>query len=153
MKLQFISYHSSHQEALLAIFRANTPAYFSPEEEKDFVDYLEHEIELYYVIEINQTIIGCGGVNFSNDKTVGIISWGMLHPDFHNNGIGTQFLQFRLSKLKEIASVQKIIVHTSQLVYPFYEKNGFVLKEIKKDFWAPGFDLYDMDYLLKSIKY
>jgi ribosomal protein S18 acetylase RimI-like enzyme len=37
-----------------------------------------------------------------------------------------------------------IIVRTSQLAYKFYQKVGFELEKTEKDFWAKGFDLYQM---------
>jgi len=37
-------------------------------------------------------------------------------------------------------------VRTSQFVYGFYEKHGFELKKVVKNYWAQGFDLYDMEY-------
>jgi ribosomal protein S18 acetylase RimI-like enzyme len=43
-------------------------------------------------------------------------------------------------------NITTIMVRTSQLAYKFYEKNGFILKEIEKDYWAKGFDLYSMTY-------
>ena len=40
-------YNSHDKEAVLDIFKLNTPKYFSPEEENEIVYYLENEIEQY----------------------------------------------------------------------------------------------------------
>tara|TARA_B110000285_G_scaffold234402_1_gene311224 strand:+ start:2948 stop:3142 length:195 start_codon:yes stop_codon:yes gene_type:complete len=60
-------------------------------------------------------------------------------------GIGRKLLNHRLSLLKSEKSIQKIIVRTSQITFLFYEKFGFELKEVKKDYWSKGFDLYHME--------
>ena len=46
--------------------------------------------------------------------------------------------------------VKTITVRTSQLVYKYYEKFGFQTKEIIKDFWAKGYDLYRMEYAVEE---
>jgi ribosomal-protein-alanine N-acetyltransferase len=140
------NYKPTDKSALLQIIRDNTPAYFAPEEEHDFSNYLDNEIEAYFVVETDGKIIGCGGVNFEENKTIGIISWGMIHPDYHGKKIGSALLQHRLDFLNRIESIQRITVRTSQFVYQFYEKLGFQLIESKKDFWCPGIDLYYMVY-------
>lgn len=139
-------YKPTDKSILLQIIRDNTPTYFAPEEENDFSDYLDNEVEAYFVVEADGKIVGCGGINLSENKTIGIISWGMIHPDYHGKKIGTALLQYRLNFLKSIESVKQITVRTSQFTYKFYEKNGFELKETKKDFWAKGIDMYYMEY-------
>lgn len=138
-------------ETVLNLMRLNTPQYFSIDEEKDFHYYLENKTEYYFVLEIDGVIVGCGGFNFSEDKTIGKISWDILHPDFHGKSLGSILLDYRINELKKFKQVQLITVRTSQQAYGFYEKRGFRVIEIVKDYWADGFDLYRMEYTSKSL--
>jgi len=139
-------YRETDEQAVVELLRLNTPRYFAPEEEKELVHYLHHEIDQYFVLELEGSIVGCGGINFTEDGTTGRISWDILHPSHQGKGLGRRLLQHRVKKLKDLPQIQIISVRTSQLVYPFYEKNGFVLVEVVTDYWAPGFDLYRMIY-------
>ena len=107
----------------MELLRLNTPRYFAPEEAADLDAYLERERELYYVLLHEERIVGCGGINFADGGTVGKISWDMVHPQYRG---------------------------TSQLAFGFYEKRGFELKGIEKDYWAEGFDLYRMEYVRRE---
>ncbi len=140
------NYKKSDKDSLLEILKLNTPTYFSPDEEKDFIHYLDYKIDCYYVLEFQNKIVGCGGINLTKDKKMGVISWGMIHPDFQKQGFGTLLLKHRLSELQKIESVEKIIVRTSQHVYPFYEKAGFKISITIPNYWADGFDLIEMEY-------
>ena len=143
-------YIPSDKEEVLLLFRENCPDYFAPEEEKHLRNYLDHEREEYFVLELNARIVGCGGINFGVGGRTGIISWDMLHPDFHRMGLGSLLLKHRLSRLRNIHEVEGIIVRTSQLSWKFYQKSGFELREIIPDFWAKGFDLYRMEFVEMS---
>lgn len=146
METTIREYQPTDKNAVIDLIRRNTPAYFAPEEETDFSNYLDNERELYFVLSLNKEIVGCGGINFTEDKTCGKISWDIIHPQHQGKSLGAQLLKYRIEKLKSIEGIQKITVRTSQLVYKFYEKQGFTLKEIKKDYWAKGFDMYNMEY-------
>lgn len=138
-------YTTSDQEEVLELLRLNTPTYFHPDEKEDFIKYLNHERECYFVVEHDNKIVGCGGVNLGfENNTTARISWDMIHPDKHGKGIGSQLTSYRIEKLKKHKDVSKIIVRTSQHAHAFYAKFGFQLDEIKKDFWSEGFDLYEM---------
>jgi len=137
-------YREEDQSALVALLRLNTPRYFSVEEEKDFVTYLEKEREDYFVVELNHKIVGCGGINTEDD--IGILSWAFLHPKYQQQGIGNQLITYRIQHLHQKKKSSRIIVRTTQLVYPFFEKNGFKLMQVEKDYWSKGFDLYLMEY-------
>ncbi len=120
----------------MELLRLNTPRYFAPEEAADLDAYLERERELYYVLLHEERIVGCGGINFADGGTVGKISWDMVHPQYRGKSLGTRLLRHRIEKLEAMRSVRRITVRTSQLAFGFYEKRGFELKGIEKDYWA-----------------
>ncbi|UKJ09366.1 GNAT family N-acetyltransferase [Solitalea lacus] len=74
------------------------------------------------------------------------MSWDIIDPDFQGRGVGQKLLNYRIELLKSIKDIERIKVRTSQLAYKFYQKNGFVLQTVVKNYWAKGFDLYDMQY-------
>lgn len=88
----------------MELIRRNTPEYFAAEEEIDLSDYLDREIESYYVLVTNDRIVGCGK-----------ISWDIIHPDYQGKSLGKQLLEYRIDKLKSIDRVRKITVRTSQV--------------------------------------
>ena len=143
------SYLKKDEQEVITLLRLNSPKYFDPSEEKDFIDYLNKFSDNYFVFLEKNKIIACGGFNFFENKTQARISWDIVHPDFHGKGIGKKLTLFRINEIKKEPTLQTIIVRTSQLAYQFYGKLGFELKEIKKDFWALGFDLYLMELPIK----
>lgn len=139
-------YKTTDIDDVISLLRLNTPKFFAADEEVDLVNYLESKRELYYVLLYDQKIVGCGGINFADNKTTGIISWDIFHPDYQGKSLGTHLLKHRLDELNTIDDIQKIIVRTSQIAYGFYEKQGFEILEIVKDYWAVGFDMYLMKF-------
>lgn len=139
------SYTPADDESIIALLRLNTPEYFAQEEEQDLRNYFANHIDRYFVIEDNSNIIGSGGINITNNGKNAALSWGIIHPDHQGKGVGRQLTQHRLDVIKTIAGIENISVRTSQLVYKFYEKFGFVLQEVVKDYWAEGIDMYSME--------
>lgn len=145
------AYCKDDNEGLIKLLRLNTPKFFDPSEEKDFIEYLERHSENYFIIEDATTIVGAGGINygFDNGETVRI-SWDIIHPDKQGKGFGTKLTNHRINEIKKNLNIKKIVVRTTQLVHVFYKKNGFQLDKIEKDYWAPGFDLYQMVIEIKE---
>lgn len=137
-------YKYKDKDKLIELIRLNIPKYFAPSEEKDFTDYLDDYVEDYFVVEENGQIIGSGGINYFPDAGQARISWDIIHPEHQGKGIGRQLLQHRLQHIRKDPTIWYIVVRTTQLVYGFYEKMGFELEKTEKDFWADGFDLYQL---------
>lgn len=137
-------YHSGDKPQLLTLLNLNIPRYFALSEVADFSDYLDNHLETYFVIEEAKHIVGSGGINYFPQEATARISWDIIHPDYHGQGIGRALTLHRIDEIKKKPSVKKIIVRTTQLTYQFYGKMGFELEKVERDYWAAGFDLYQM---------
>lgn len=139
-------FEANDKNEVIHLFKLNTPPFFAVEEEEDLIQYLEKERELFYVLLSDQTIVGCGGINFTDSHTTGKLSWDIIHPLYQGKSLGSKLLTFRLNKLRSLDGLTKIMVRTSQLAFKFYEKHGFECVEIKQDYWAKGLDMYTMEF-------
>ncbi len=133
---------------LLQLIRLNTPKYFDLSEEEDFSNYLDNELEDYFVVQESNQIVACGGINYQNHNTA-VISWDIVHPDHHKKGIGQQLINFRIELIKNQGTFSRVIVRTSQFTHLFYQKMGFNLEYITESYWGNGIDLYYMSMDLK----
>lgn len=140
-------YSKNDKKTVLDLLVLNVPKYFAPEEEQLFSAYLDEKIEDYFVYEKNGEILAAAGINY--EKSAATLSWGMVHPGFHAQGIGTEITKYRIEYIKNNVKFKKIIVRTSQLTYKFYKKMGFRLQKTEPDYWGKGFDLYDMEMTLE----
>lgn len=136
----------SHKDKIkvIELLRRNTPKYFDPSEELDLKNYLQHELEDYFVFEENFEIIGAGGINYMPEEKLARISWDMIEPNSQGKGIGRQLIQYRMNLLSKNKDIEIVMVRTSQHAYKFYEKAGFELEKVERNFWAKHFHLYQM---------
>lgn len=137
-------YSSNDKASLTKIMQALIPQYFNYNELADFILYLNNEIDEYFVIECNNKIVGSGGINLFPNKKLGKISWDMIHPDAQGKNYGSKLLNYRIDKLITQPAIENIQVRTTQLAYKFYNKHGFEIQQIIPNYWAAGYDLYDM---------
>jgi len=144
-------YSKSDKLEVIELLRLNTPEYFDPSEEEEFIEYLEDRTEDYFITIKDSKIIGSGGINYFPNEKLARISWDMIHPDYQGHGIGKLLTKHRINHIKNNSKdIELIVVRTTQLVFKFYAKMGFVLDKIEKDFWAKDFDLYQMELKLKN---
>lgn len=137
-------YKNADRESCIKLLELNMPKYFAIAEKKDFIEYLDKYLEDYFVVEIENTIVGAGGINYFEKEKVARISWDFFYPNMQGKGWGKKLVEYRISKIKLNPDIEIAIVRTSQHAHKFYEKCGFTLIEKRKDFWGIGFDLYEM---------
>ncbi len=136
-------YQTGDFQDVIKLFLLNTPEYFAAEERTDLEAYLEKDAQHFFVFEKGKNVVGAGGYNILEEECR--ISWYFIHPDFHGHGIGKALVEHSLKEIKREEPLKRVMVRTSQHAWRFFEKMGFELQKKEKDYWAPGFDLYQME--------
>lgn len=153
MTAQIREYKTIDREACIAAFQSNVPIFFTKEEIIDFTRFLDtfqsrpiDSKTYFYVVVLENEILGCGG--FGDKDNTGVISlaWGLIHYDFHKKGLGNQLLKFRLAQISKIFPSGQILMDTTQFSVGFYEKYGFEVSKIINDYYSTGMHRYDLVY-------
>jgi len=149
MMITIRPYHPDDLKAALKLLDLNTPEYFAPEERPGYEKYLRERVGEDFVVEINGKVIGCGGVSYKADGHTAMFSWAMIHPQHQGKGFGRKLGEHRLEHIRSQPRFKTVVVRTSQFTYAFYQKLGFQLQKMEKDYWARGYDLYYMEMELR----
>lgn len=147
LTLTIRSYQETDLADVIAIFKSNIPQYFAAEETQDLLDYLSHEREDYLVCIREGKLMAAGGINYTKEKGKAYLSWDFVDREQHGKGIGSALLAERLIRINRKPDISEIVVRTSQVACDFYQKKGFVIREIHRDYWAEGLDMVYMVYL------
>ncbi|MCF5709011.1 GNAT family N-acetyltransferase [Pseudomonas syringae] len=137
-------YTSTDQETCLKIFDSNTPRFFDLEERDKFARFLLDPVGAYFVVERDGIVQACGGFLVLADTSVAELTWGMVDCDEHGNGLGRFLTLARLAAMREVPSVTRAYINTSQWVQGFYTSLGFTLTRVKKDGHGVGIDSVEM---------
>ncbi|MGF1729899.1 GNAT family N-acetyltransferase [Photobacterium kasasachensis] len=138
-------YTKQHRDSCIKVFDSNVGKYFSPSEREEFIEYLDSFNERcdYYVYIRDARVVACGGVGINS--TIASLTWGMVHRDFHGQGIGTVLTDYRLSQLHSNPAIEVIKIETSQHTEGFYRKRGFITTHVIKDGFGQGIDCVSME--------
>lgn len=145
--MEIKTYTPQYKQQCLEAFKSNMPKYFMDEEYPLFEKWLD-EVALdgrYYVILENDQVLGCGGYFYHQSYKKAGLSWGLVDSKLHGKGIGSILTKFRIQKMMEEFPELEHMIDTSQHTAPFYEKMGFVTKEITPNGFGPGLDKYYME--------
>jgi len=142
-KMKFRRYTPGDLLAVIAIFRSNIPKYFGPNEEPGLRDFLSSFSDDYFVAELDNEVIGAGGIALNKDQTVSLC-WGMIRSDHLGTGLGRELTEFRIEKAREKYGPLPLVISTSQHTKGFYENFGFTLISHTPDGFGPGIDICKM---------
>ncbi|SFN22849.1 Acetyltransferase (GNAT) domain-containing protein [Chitinophaga sp. YR627] len=130
-------------------FVSNVPDYFTSAEIVQFEDWLDKMSEErmywhYYVVLSEDSLIGCGGFVYEEKLSRVTFAWGLVHRNFHKQGMGKLLLQYRLDRIRTLYPGADIILDTTQFSYTFFEQYGFVTVKYTEDGYTTGMHRYDM---------
>ena len=157
MELLIREYLEDDKSACLTAFKSNIPTYFAEFELADFESFLDtfktrrfyvdtNRRTSYFVMVVDGKVVGCGGFGDKDNTNTLTLAWGLIHSGFHKLGLGESLLQFRLQEIKKHFPGEQVNIDTTQHTFGFFEKNGFSVSKITKDFYAEGMHRFDMVY-------
>ena len=141
----FKLYNNNFRTNCLDLFKSNVPNFFDPSEEILFNHYLQKDNVNYFLLfNSNNQLMAAGGYELEKTLNTIALTWGMVHIRYHKKGYGKSLVEFRLKSIANYYPQFDVVLNTSQKTFRFYEKLGFKLVSIKKDYYGVGLDRYDM---------
>jgi ribosomal protein S18 acetylase RimI-like enzyme len=144
-------YRAGDREACLAVFDTNVPKFFSRDERPRFASFLDHLPGPYLVLTREAgEIVACGGAALEPGGRVASLCWGMVSAELHGTGLGKLLLQKRIERVRRIPGVELLRLDTSQHTRGFYERFGFVTREIVENGYAARLDRCELTLDLRA---
>ena len=127
-------YTPANKEYLTEAFAQNIPLNFAEHELAEFCTYLDAYAGTYLVIEHEGNVIGGLGYEVQEADRSGRINWMFIHPGFTGKGYGKEAALYCINQLKQDHRVERLVVRTSQLAFPFFKKLGYQLRYTEKNY-------------------
>jgi len=152
---------TSDLDALLPIYMDDSVNRFlnfeilTKDEFKNIFDELLASGELFVFEKNNQVVATCIVMRHKR-RCAHVATLGTLatHPQFHGQGIGTQFMQQLFKKLRDdgISRIELYVESDNLNAQHFYKKLGFQLEGVLKDYFKrPCEEQYVDEYLMAII--
>ena len=147
-------YTPADKPGCISAFKSNMPRFFAPAELEDYSQWLdsltarqapEAGIDNYFVAEDNDRVVGCGGFYLDREKQEATMAWGLISNEHHKKGWGRELFMYRLNVIRSLCVRCRVILDTTQYSFSFFEKIGFGVVKITRDFYGEGLDRYDME--------
>ena len=138
-------YSLADRPICLALFASNVPESFTVAERSDFERFLDNLPGPYMVLTDKSGLaIACGGYAVNPGTSCADLCWGMVHRDRQREGIGRLLTELRLKRIQADSGVTEIVLRTSHVTAPFYERLGFVVEDLRLNGIALGLHLCTM---------
>ena len=137
-------YEPRDRAACLGVFDSLTPGLVEPAARPFFEAWLDRADRPYFVMEHEESVVGCGGYSLSPDRSVATLRWGMVRQSSQKMGLGRFLLMYRIREIGREGTAGLVFAHSPRLSAGFFEKQGFRVNGIEKDAYAPGFDRIEL---------
>ena len=129
-------YADADRPAVLAVFDANTPGFFSPDERGWLEDSLDDLDGPAFLVELDGEPVAFGGYEVWAYYDKALLTWGMAHPRVQGTGVGRWLLLARMAMIaRETPATAWVTVDTSPRVAPFFLRHGFETASV----WPRGY--------------
>jgi ribosomal protein S18 acetylase RimI-like enzyme len=106
------------------------------------LEYLLDKQTICYLAYLNDIIVGSIIYEKRSLTLTRIISL-CIAPEYRNKSYGTQLIEFVINILKS-ESCKTVKLYTWKHNLPYYQKLGFKVYDVDKDFYDKGHDMYSL---------
>lgn len=144
--ITFRPYRNADYSICIAIFDANCPEFFAPNEREEYRDFLDGLREGYEVCEMDGHVVGAFGL-FGTGARVKGLNWILLDPSVQGMGIGSRIME-RVASVGRRSGVETVRISASHKSAPFFERFGAKPNAVLEDGWGPGMHRVEMELQL-----
>ncbi len=137
----FRDYLEADMSACLAIFDANCPEFFAPNEREDYFQFLAAIPAGYTVCVVDGGVTGAYGV-FPEEESARL-NWILIAPDAQGLGIGSGIVTQALQRGRALGAIS-LHISASHRSAPFFDKFGAVTEAVIDHGWGEGMHRVDM---------
>jgi len=130
----FRPYTVSDKAACLAIFDANCPAYFAPNERADYKGFLDTNPAAYEVCIVNDVVAGAFGL-IGEDVQRQSLNWILIDPSLQGFGIGSAIMD-RVVTTGRDSGLSFLEIAASHKSAPFFARFGAVVETVVEEGWG-----------------
>ena len=143
MAVSIRRYDMSYRDRMLAIFDANTPAFFAANERMDFARYLDENAVRYEVCEQDGRIVAGFAVA---PGTMGRahLNWILVDPTAQGGGIGNAMMDAARQRARDQGAAI-LDIAASQHSAPFFLRHGAHALGRTDNGWGPDMHRIDME--------
>lgn len=129
-------YVEADRSAVLALFDANVPEYFTADKRSWLEDSLDDLEGPAFIVTMDGGAAAFGGYEIWDYYDKALLFWGMAHPHHHGRGLGRWLLAERLALIAEQTPPTRwVTVDTSPKIAPFFLSQGFETASV----WPHGY--------------
>jgi N-acetylglutamate synthase-like GNAT family acetyltransferase len=114
-------YTSADRDACLDLFDSHFPAPSCP----DFAAFLASPAGLFFVLDHESCIVGCGGYTLDGSPGAATLVWVMVRPDLQRQGLGRYLLMYCLRQIGNLGGIDRVVVDAPPTAVRFFERQGF----------------------------
>jgi N-acetylglutamate synthase-like GNAT family acetyltransferase len=118
-------YEPGDRASCLSVFDSLTPSLLDATARPVFESWLDRPDNKYFVMEHEETVVGCGGYSLSPDQSTATLRWGMIRADAQKMGLGRFLLMYRIREIGKAGTVGVVFAHPPRPSAGFFEKQGF----------------------------
>lgn len=144
--VSFRRYSERDRDACLAIFGANCPDFFAPNERDEYAEFLDETHDSYEVCELDGKVAAAFGL-LVNDAGESRLCWIMIDPNAQGRGMGSAIMQ-RVITLGRLSQSPAIGIAASHKSAPFFARFGAAEISRTEDGWGPDMHRVDMKLAL-----